>query len=104
MIDTIQKIELEAAVKNDTLIKLKVLGTPVGFYVVASLSWIKGNKELYLAFQNDRKSPKIFKNLDRLDEYLRRIHPTISFEVAHLQELPQDLKEKLPKNMQKMDK
>lgn len=79
--------DLELAVLQKTLRKLKVMETPVGFYVVVLLKWAK-EKEWYLTTRRDRNKPKIFKDLKRMNDHLRTAYPTDSFELFRNQELP----------------
>lgn len=79
--------DLELAVLQKTLDKLKVMETPVGFYVVVLLKWAEG-KEWYLTTRRDRNMPKVFKDLKRMNDHLREAYPTDSFELFRNQELP----------------
>jgi hypothetical protein len=79
--------DLELAVLQKTLDALKVMETPVGFYVIALLKWAEG-KEWYLTTRRDRNMPKIFKDLSRLNDHLKETYPTESFELFRNQELP----------------
>jgi len=79
--------DLELAVLQKTLDKLKVMETPHGLYVVVLLKWAEG-KEWYLTTRRERSAPKIFKDLKRLNDHLREVYPTDSFELFRNQELP----------------
>lgn len=79
--------DLELAVLQKTIDKLKVMETSVGFYVVVLLKWAEG-KEWYLTTRRDRNMPKVFKDLERLNDHLREVYPTDSFELFRNQELP----------------
>lgn len=67
--------------------KIKVMETPVGFYVVVGLKASQGN-EWYLTTRRDRYTPKVFKDLTRLNDHLREAYPTSKFELFRDQQLP----------------
>jgi len=80
--------DLELAVLHQKAVeKLKVMETPVGFYVVVFLKWAKG-KEWYLTTRRDRYTPKIFKCLKLMNDRMREAYPTDRFELFRNQELP----------------
>jgi len=79
--------DLELAVLQKTINKLKVMETTQGFYVVVLLKWVEG-KEWYLTTRRNRNAPKIFKDLKRLNDHLKEVYPTDSFELIRNQQLP----------------
>ncbi len=79
--------DLELAVLQRALDKLKVMETPEGFYVIANVKWSE-NKDWYLTTRRDRCTPKIFKDLKRLNDHLKQMYPTDSFELFRNQQLP----------------
>lgn len=79
--------DLDLAVQQQTLKKLKVMETPEGFFVIAQLKWA-GNKEWYLTTRRERTQPKLFKDLKRLNDHLKEAYPTDSFELHRNQAVP----------------
>jgi hypothetical protein len=79
--------DLDLAVQQQTLKKLKVMETPEGFFVIAQLKWA-GNKEWYLTTRRERTKPKLFKDLKRLNDHLKEAYPTDSFELHRNQTVP----------------
>jgi len=80
--------DLELAMQQQTLQKLIIAETPEGFYIIAILKWAK-NKEWYLTTRRDRDRPRIFKDLNRLNEHLKEAYPTDSVEIVRNQEIPE---------------
>jgi hypothetical protein len=79
--------DLEIAVQQETLKKISVAETPEGFYVIVQLKWA-GNKEWYLATRRDRTTPKVFKDLNRLNDHLKASYPTDKIELLRNQVIP----------------
>lgn len=79
--------DLELAVLQETIDQIQVMETPVGFYVVVLLKWAEG-KQWYLTTRRDRHTPKVFKDLKRLNDHLRELYPTDSFVLFRNMELP----------------
>ncbi|ERZ09682.1 TPA: hypothetical protein ACV5IO_005621 [Pseudomonas aeruginosa] len=110
--------DLELAAQHQIIEKLKVMETPIGFYVIAQFSdkshilekhkgsglpeWFyivaqmlsEPGKEWYLTTRRDRTSPKVFKDLKRLNDHLKEAYPTESFELVRNQEVPGNPKTK----------
>jgi hypothetical protein len=80
--------DLELAVQQDTLTKLSIAETPDGFFVIARLRWAD-NKDWYLTTRRERTRPRLFKDLNRLNDFLRESYPTDSVELLRNQQLPQ---------------
>lgn len=104
--------DLELAAKQQIIEKLKVMETPMGFYVIAEFSdkshvlekhkgtglpdWFyiiaqllsEPGKEWYLTTRRDRTVPKVFKDLKRLNDHLKEAYPTDSFELIRGQDVP----------------
>lgn len=104
--------DLELAAKQQIIEKLKVMETPVGFYVIAEFSdkshvldkhkgtglpeWFyiiaqllsEPGKEWYLTTRRDRTVPKVFKDLKRLNDHLKEAYPTDSFVLIRGQDVP----------------
>ena len=68
--------KLRMAAKHQPLILLIVSDTSQGFVVVAKLNWAK-NTDWFFTTRRNRHSPRVFKSLDRLNEHLRTIAPTV---------------------------
>lgn len=79
--------DLELAVLQKTLEKLKIMETPEGFFVVVNLKWAKG-KDWYLTTRRERNTPKLFKDLKRLNDHLREAYPTEVVELYRNQQVP----------------
>lgn len=79
--------DLEVAVSQQTLNTLVIAETPQGFYVMAQLKWA-GNKQWYLTTRRERMQPRLFKDLNRLNELLKTAYPTDSVEILRKQFLP----------------
>lgn len=91
--------DLDLAVQQQTLKKLKVMETPDGFFVIAQLKWA-GSKEWYLTTRRERTQPKLFKDLKRLNDHLKEAYPTDSFELHRNQEVPAPGDHKAPADRQ----
>ena len=61
--------------------------TPEGFYVIARFLWAKG-KDWYLTTRRNRSEPRLYKDLIRLNNNMKKIHPTIGFELLRNQHMP----------------
>jgi len=83
-----ERVLKDSAMKN-TLIKLKVMETDEGhYYVIAKFIWSKD--EFFIRSRRNKKSPKIFKNLQRLNSHLKKeISPDVGFELLRHQTLPE---------------
>jgi len=79
--------DIEWAAKQDAIEKIKVMETSVGFYAMVRIKWRK-DKELYLVTRRDRNTPKIFKDLKRLNDGLLALCPAKNFELFRNQGLP----------------
>ncbi|RMP06152.1 hypothetical protein ALQ30_200603 [Pseudomonas syringae pv. persicae] len=112
--NSILEVDLELAATHGIIRKLSIMETPVGFYVSvqffdkkyvldryryqfsAFLEWplvvqqllSEPGKEWYLTTRRDRESPKIFKDLNRLNDHLKEFYPTDSFELFRNSEVP----------------
>lgn len=79
--------------KKGELNKLFVHETPVGFYLCAELSW-KPSRLWYLTTKLDRYTPRIFKDLHRLHEFIDSLgHNLDEYVIRRHQELPKPDKE-----------
>lgn len=79
--------DLELAVEQRTLTKLAIAETADGFYVLAQVSWA-ADKDWYLTTRRDRTRPRLFKDLNRLNDLLRESYPTARVELLRNQDLP----------------
>ncbi|WP_274508711.1 hypothetical protein [Xanthomonas campestris] len=104
--------DLELAAGFKIVDELKVLETDLGFYVVAQFAdkfnfleehkskglpeWFyilsqllaEPGKEWYLTTRRDRESPRLFKDLKRLNEFLQEKDPNGGFVLIRNQDLP----------------
>lgn len=80
--------DLELAVQQQTLTKLSIAETSEGFYVVARLRWAD-DKDWYLTTRRERTRPRLFKDLSRLNDFLRESYPTEAVELLRNQPLPE---------------
>ena len=72
--------KLLVAATHQALMPLIVKDTPQGFMVVAKLNWAK-DTDWFLTTRRNRNSPRFFKSLDRLNEHLRTIAPTVPVQI-----------------------
>lgn len=79
--------DLELAIQQQTLLKLTISETDAGFYVVVHLKWDE-QKKWYLTTRRDRHTPRVFKDLNRLNENLKEFFPTEHVELLRNQKLP----------------
>jgi hypothetical protein len=79
--------DLDLAAQQQTLTKLSIAETPEGFYVIARLLWAD-SKDWYLTTRRERTRPRLFKDLNRLNEFLREAYPTERVELLRNQPLP----------------
>ena len=79
--------DLELAAQQETLDKLFAMETPEGFYVIARFIWAK-EKDWYLTSRRHRTKPRVYKDLTRLNKYIKEIFPSIGFEVLRNQDMP----------------
>lgn len=79
-------LDLEEYDKRQELQQLYIHETPVGFYVCARLTI--ANKIWYLTTQRDRYTPYIFKDLHRLNDYLRQHWPKQNVLLKRDQKVP----------------
>ncbi len=96
--------DLELAVLQKTIDQLQIMETQVGFYVVVLLRWAEG-KQWYLTTRRDRHTPKIFKDLKRLNNHLKEMYSTDSFVLFRNMKLPPHPKKVVPPksgNLQKI--
>ncbi|MDV7561162.1 hypothetical protein R4576_18350 [Acinetobacter baumannii] len=61
---------LESSHKQGFITELTINEVPEGFYLTVTLTW-SGTKVWYLTTRREKDTPRIFKNLDRLNEYLK---------------------------------
>lgn len=85
--NSILETDLETAVLLKAISKIKVMETPDGFYVVVGLKASQGS-EWYLTTRRERYTPKLFKDLTRLNDHLRETYPTSKVELFRDQQLP----------------
>ena len=79
--------DLSNAAIQKTLDKINVMETPRGFYVVVQIKW-SGLKDWYLVTRRNRREPKIFMDLKRLNEHLLEICPSTDFELIRKMDFP----------------
>lgn len=79
--------DLELAVHQQTLTKLVIAETAVGFYVLARVIWAP-DTDWYLTTRRDRTRPRLFRDLSRLNDLLRESYPTARVELLRHQTLP----------------
>ncbi|RBH74636.1 hypothetical protein [Xanthomonas oryzae] len=73
--------------KNDFLKKIKPMGVPEAYYVLAQLLGEPG-KEWYLTTRRKRDRPRMFKDLKRLNDLLLEKDPSDGFTLLRNQGLP----------------
>lgn len=90
---SILEIELEPAMMQHQLRKFLVAETLEGFYVVVELEWLGGSlDQLYLATRRERTKPRLFKDLNRLNDLLKRLFPKGNIEILRNMNLPKLVK------------
>lgn len=116
--NSILEADLELGAKHNIIAELQVLETEHGFYVVANFAdksrildrhkgkglpeWFyvlaqllsEPGKDWFLTTRRDRESPRLFKDLKRLNEFLIEKSPTSGFVLLRGQELPGTAKPK----------
>lgn len=90
--NSILESELSLAVQQDTLTHLQVMEIEGGFFVMVRLLWA-GTKDWYLTTRRDRYQPKVFKDLNRLNEHLKTEYPTQCIRLLRNQVMPPKDKE-----------
>lgn len=80
--------DLDLAVQQQSLTRITVAETEEGFYLVVRLKWAAG-KDWYLCTRRDRTQPRLFKDLNRLNEHLKEAYPTSGFELLRNQSMPE---------------
>lgn len=85
-------LDLEEYDKKGELQQLFINETPVGFYVCAQLA-IAPSKTWFLTTQRDRYTPYIFKDLHRLNDYLRSHWPKQNVLLRRNQRIPRSVDE-----------
>ncbi|MDP4573454.1 hypothetical protein Q8O96_30760 [Pseudomonas sp. LPH60] len=80
-------VTAQFADKTHVLKRHRGSGLPEWFYIIAQLLSEPG-KEWYLTTRRDRAAPKIFKDLNRLNDHLKEAYPTESFELLRNCEVP----------------
>lgn len=85
--NSILESELSLAVQQETLTHLQVMEVEEGFFVMVRLVW-SSEKDWYLTTRRDRHNPKLFKDLKRLNEHLKKEYPTNCFRLLRYQTLP----------------
>lgn len=76
--------ELESHARQSTLHKLLVMEIPTGYYIVVVFP---GKIIWYLTTRRNRFEPKVFRDLNRLNEFLKKICIN-NFELQRVQKLP----------------
>ena len=61
---------IETSQKQNFITELVIHEVDDGFYITVKLTW-SGDKIWYLTTRRDKDSPRIFKSLSRLNEYLK---------------------------------
>lgn len=90
---SILEIELEPATMQHQLRKFLVADTVDGFYVVVELEWLGGSvDQLYLVTRRERTTPRLFKDLNRLNDLLKRLFPKGNIEIFRNMKLPKKAK------------
>ncbi len=79
--------DLEFAAKQQTINEVMIMETPEGFYVIVTFTWATG-KEWYLTTRRNRTAPKLYKDLIRLNNFMKEICPNKGFELIRNQSLP----------------
>lgn len=85
--NTMLENDLEVAAQQETISKIRVMEVPGGFYVIVNLLWAK-DREWYLATRRNRTSPRLYKDLSRLNDQLKELGPNVGFELVRNQEMP----------------
>lgn len=86
--NSVLESDLELAVVQGTLTKLSIVETSHGFFVVARLHW-SSDKDWYLTTRRERYRPRLFKDLNRLNDFLRETCPTDAVELVRNQSFPE---------------
>lgn len=68
--DSISEVVLEESQKQGVIVSLVINEICDGFYLTAKLNW-SGEKIWTLTTRRDKNKPRIFKDLTRLNDYLK---------------------------------
>lgn len=74
---------IETSHKQDFITKLVIHEIDDGFYITVKLTW-SGEKIWYLTTRRDKHSPRIFKSLSRLNDYLKEKVYTKELKIVRL--------------------
>lgn len=83
--NTINENEFKLAAKQDVVEKVYVMEVDNGFYLIIYLKWSQ-EKQWYLVPRRNRLTPRIFKDLTRLNEFLKSICGTVGFELIRFKQ------------------
>lgn len=83
--------DLENASQQKTVTEIIVVETDKGFYVKVKIQFSSA-KEWYVTTRRDRDAPKIYKDLNRLNEHLKEICPKENFILIRNTEKPKLVK------------
>ena len=81
--DCMLESELRRAVQHQTLRRVTIIETEEGYYVQVTLNW-KKEEQWFLTTRRNRNSPRFCKSLDRLNEHVRTIAPTIAMHLLRI--------------------
>lgn len=92
---SMSETEFWDAVINEDLRTLRVMETPVGFYVLIELEIAGTQKEWFMCTRRSRVIPKLYANLNRLNEHIKEFAPVSHFLILRNQPAPPGTKPKL---------
>ena len=85
--NSILEPDLEVAIKQKALDTLQIMEVLEGYYVIVKLKW-SADRIWYVTTRRERKNPKIYKDLNRLNEHLKKTYPTDCFVLYRNQKIP----------------
>lgn len=94
--------DLDIAVQQQTLQKITIAETAQGFFLIVQVKWAPG-KDWYLCTRRDRTRPRLFKDLNRLNEFLKDAYPTDCIKLLRNQVLPEAGSDKRVSQLDKPD-
>jgi len=80
---SILQTDLRFAGQQNLIGKIKVMETPEEYYLII-IQFKSSNRELYLATRRKRMEPRLFKDLTRVNKYLKNISATTGFELERI--------------------
>ncbi|MES2663948.1 MAG: hypothetical protein V4629_11675 [Pseudomonadota bacterium] len=76
--NSLSETDLLIAAEQDTLEKILVVEVENGFCVLVEMKWAK-DKKWFISTRRERHSPRLFKDLNRLNAFLKEHFPFTNY-------------------------